>query len=337
MRPAKVTELEDLRRLRYFVAVAEAASFTRAARTLHVSQPAVSEAVRQLERSLDVTLFARSHRPIALTDAGRALLNDGRGLLAAAQVATARVRRVAAGVEDEITIASTQTLSEGFIPKLVGRLQRRVPQRRTHHRPGWTSDVTGLVESGRATVGFVRHAPRVMGLYQATLDHEPVVACLALDHRLAAASKLSLWELASERWAVMDPVMAPRSFEAFASSCVAAGFEPEIAELVAAADFSAAETTYKRVATGEVVTYVGASLVPMVTRFGIRCVALDPSLPALPVDALWRPDDPLAESVVGLAREVCAGNWWSETTADILGVSPASGSMEAMEVSAIGI
>src|ERR1022692_4489691 len=70
-----VSELEDLRRLRYFVAVAEDASFTRAAPRLRGSQPAVSEAIRQLERDLRVTLLMRD-RPVAVTAAGDALLQD---------------------------------------------------------------------------------------------------------------------------------------------------------------------------------------------------------------------------------------------------------------------
>jgi len=86
-----VSELEDLRRLRYFVAVAEDASFTHAAQRLRVSQPAVSEAIRQLERDLRVTLLMRD-RPVAVTAAGDALLQDARLLLSAAARATARVR-----------------------------------------------------------------------------------------------------------------------------------------------------------------------------------------------------------------------------------------------------
>jgi DNA-binding transcriptional LysR family regulator len=79
-------------------------------------------------------------------------------------------------------IASTQSLTAGFIPALVGRLEDRVPKFRTRHRLGWMSEVIDSVKGGRATVGFGRYAPLVTGLRQTTLGFEPVVACLAVDH-----------------------------------------------------------------------------------------------------------------------------------------------------------
>lgn len=305
-----MSELEDLRRLRYFVAVAEDASFTRAAQRLRVSQPAVSQAILQLERDLRVTLLMRD-RPVAVTAAGGALLQDARLLLSAADRATARVRAIAAGDEGDIVTASTQSLTARFIPMLTGRLRNRVPRPGTWHKPGSLPDVIEFVEGGIATVGFACYAPAVHGLSRSTLGHEPVVACLAADHRLAGARTVSLEDLAQERWAIMDPATAPGWYEAFVASCSAAGVAPDIAELVAVADLSAAYLTLERVAAGQLVTYGGASLVPAVTGFGIRCIPLNDSLPALPVDALWRHDDPLAESVLDMARAVCSGDWWT--------------------------
>jgi DNA-binding transcriptional LysR family regulator len=305
-----VSELEDLRRLRYFVAVAEDASFTRAAQRLRVSQPALSAAIRQLERDLKVTLLVRD-RPVAVTVAGGALLQDARLLLSAAARATARVRAIAAGDEGDIVTASTQCLTARFIPALLGRLGDRVPRPGIRHKIGSLPDVTTFVEGGIATVGFACYAPLVHGLCQSTLGQEPAVACLAAGHRLAGVARIGLEELARERWAIMDPAAAPGWYEVFIASCSAAGFEPDVAEFVTAADLSAAYLTFQRVAAGQLVTYGGASLVPAVTGFGIRCTPFDGSVPALPVDALWRPDDPLAESVLDTARAVCATNWWA--------------------------
>ncbi len=305
-----MSELEDLRRLRYFVAVAEDASFTRAAQRLRVSQPAVSEAIRQLERDLRVTLLMRD-RPVAVTAAGDALLQDARLLLSAAARATARVRAIAAGDEGDIVTASTQSLTARFIPTLMGCLGNRVPRPGTRHKLGSLPDVIKFVEGGIATVGFACYAPAVDGLCQSTLGHEPVVACLAAGHRLAGAPTVGLEDLAHERWAIMDPATAPGWYEVFTASCSAAGVEPDIAEFVAVADLSAAHLTLERVAAGQLVTYGGASLVPAVTGFGIRCIPLNGSLPALPVDALCRQDDPLAESVLDMARAVCSSDWWA--------------------------
>jgi DNA-binding transcriptional LysR family regulator len=93
----------ELRALRYFVGVAEAASFTDAAKTLHVSQPALSQSIRRLERQLGTDLFIRNRQhPAAglrLTEAGQVLLAEASGILAAVARAENRVRRLATGAD----------------------------------------------------------------------------------------------------------------------------------------------------------------------------------------------------------------------------------------------
>jgi DNA-binding transcriptional LysR family regulator len=85
--------LLDLRKVQYFVAVAERLHFGRAALDLRISQPALSRQIRQLEHDVGADLFARTSREVALTKAGKQLLHDGRHLLAAAQRAREQARR----------------------------------------------------------------------------------------------------------------------------------------------------------------------------------------------------------------------------------------------------
>ena len=87
----------DLRKVRYFVAVAEELNFGRAAQALHIAQPVLSRQIRALEQELKVQLFERDKRATRLTPAGQALLEDGRALLAAADAARRRISDVAAG------------------------------------------------------------------------------------------------------------------------------------------------------------------------------------------------------------------------------------------------
>ena len=241
----------DLRQLRYFVAVAEEASFTRAAQRLHLSQPALSAAIRQLERRLGTVLFARTGRRVELTPAGEALLTDARRLLAASQRLVERVTRVAAGEEGSVVLASTHSLSAAFVPELMGRLREALPRWRVRHRLGWSLEVTSIVAEGRATVGLVRYAESTDGLRVATLGREPAVVCVGRGHRLAGRSRVGLNDLAGERWAVMDREMSPRLVDVFIASCLASGFEPDIAERVSGADFQAMRPAFERIATGE--------------------------------------------------------------------------------------
>jgi hypothetical protein len=87
----------DLRKVRYFAAVAEHLNFGRAAAALHIAQPVLSRQIRALENELQVQLFERDNRSTRLTPAGEALLEDARTLLPAADAARRRVRDVAAG------------------------------------------------------------------------------------------------------------------------------------------------------------------------------------------------------------------------------------------------
>ncbi len=87
----------DLRKVRYFVAVAELLHFARAAERLHIAQPVLSRQIRALEKDLDATLFVRDSHGVTLTPAGHQLLDDARYLLANAEAARSRVRRAANG------------------------------------------------------------------------------------------------------------------------------------------------------------------------------------------------------------------------------------------------
>src|ERR1700710_444100 len=98
----------ELRQLATFIAVAEEASFTRAADRLHVVQSAVSAGVRKLERELDARLFDRSTHRVELTDSGRALLPEARATLAAAQAAQDAVDEARGGLRGTIVLGTMQ-------------------------------------------------------------------------------------------------------------------------------------------------------------------------------------------------------------------------------------
>jgi DNA-binding transcriptional LysR family regulator len=194
----------DLRKLRYFVAVAEQLHFGRAAETLHIAQPALSRQIRALETELNAQLFVRDRRSTELTPAGEQLLAEAGPLLASAAAARRRVGRTARGAD---------TFTVGFMPGLI--VTRPVRALSAAHpdltvdvvRTGWDDQVE-VIRDGRADVSFVRLPVDQTGLKVLPLFSEPRVAVLPIDHRLAGKESLAVSDLAEEHL-LQDPDAVP--------------------------------------------------------------------------------------------------------------------------------
>ena len=178
----------ELRHLRYFVAVAEDLSFSRAAERLLVAQPALSTQIAQLEAELGVLLLDRNRRSVRLTLAGQAFLQDARGLLRAADEAGERVRRVSRGEEGQLTIAFFSAPTMIFLPEIVRhfrslhpgvslRLLELTPERQ----------LPALVQ-GVADLGFTRSLPP---------GYPQIVTQLLFEERLLSwpARTFSCWNV----------------------------------------------------------------------------------------------------------------------------------------------
>jgi DNA-binding transcriptional LysR family regulator len=194
----------DLRKVRYFVAVAEQLHFGRAAEVLHIAQPALSGQIRALERELNAQLFVRDRRRTELTAAGEQLLTEAVPLLASAAAARRRVGRTARGAD---------TFTVGFMPGLI--VTGPVRSLSAAH-PGLTVEVVRtswedqveVIRDGRSDVSFVRMPVDETGLKLLPLFSEPRVAVMRTDHRLAGKECLSISELADEHL-LQDPAVVP--------------------------------------------------------------------------------------------------------------------------------
>lgn len=182
----------DLRKLRYFAAVAETGNLTRAAEQLHIAQPVLTRQIRALETELHATLFTRSARGTDLTSAGRQLLEDARPILQSALALQRRVR---------IAERGTSRFTIGFMPGLV--VTAAAKQMRERHpgldidvlRTSW-ADQTDVVHDGRVDVSFVRAPFDEGNLAQLPLFAEDRVVALPVGHPLAGRDSLAVAELA---------------------------------------------------------------------------------------------------------------------------------------------
>lgn len=194
----------DLRKLRYFVVTADTLSFGRAAGLLHITQPVLTRQIRALEAELGVTVFDRSSRGTALTEAGLEILPEARALLRSAQALQRHARRSARG---------GSKLVVGFMPGVVPTPLIRA-LRRSHPalavdvvRTSWDDQVE-VIHDGRADVSFVRLPIDRAGLMVAPVFSEPRVAVLSSAHPLAGRASLSLDDLAGLPL-LQDPTAVP--------------------------------------------------------------------------------------------------------------------------------
>jgi DNA-binding transcriptional LysR family regulator len=185
-----VTDL-DLRKLRYFLAVAEELNFARAAERLHIVQPVLSRQIAALEREFGVTLFDRSKRGTRLTEAGVALVGEARAILVSASAVQRRIRR--AGPEG--TVFTAAFMPGIVMTPVVMSLEQTFPGLRVNVlRTEWDSQVE-VLRDGRADVSLVRLPVPAQGLTVIPLYTEPKVAVLPADHPLSPVPDLRIADL----------------------------------------------------------------------------------------------------------------------------------------------
>ena len=139
--------IPDLRRLRYFVAVAERLHFGQAAQALHISQPPLSRAIRALEDELGVTLFARTRRRVELTAAGARLLEDTRRLVSQLEHTVQELRAMASGERGRLRIGFVSLADYGVLPGLLRSYKAARPQVQGGNRPRLVSADLGRIRS----------------------------------------------------------------------------------------------------------------------------------------------------------------------------------------------
>jgi DNA-binding transcriptional LysR family regulator len=186
----------ETRELAYFLAVAEELHFGRAATRLGIAQPALSKTIRQLERRLGVTLFERTSRAVALTEAGRVLTREARVALDAVSAAALRTRR--AGIrEPRLLLAMKAGGDGGLLPAILAAYEREpevLPVEVV-----FDADSARLLREGRADAALLYAPPDdLRGLDTETLLTEAPVAVLPTSHALAQRSSLRMADLAGE-------------------------------------------------------------------------------------------------------------------------------------------
>jgi DNA-binding transcriptional LysR family regulator len=190
----------ELRLIRYFVSVAETGNVTRAAERLHISQPSLSAAIKQLENQLGVELLTREGRRVTITPAGELLMRRGRDLLTEAEAVAEEIRAHAAASPARLRVGMSPTARYGVAPRLLTACSSRAPAVMLYTSEDTTGALLRDVAAGRLdlAVTFCPPEPAPDGVRLLPLVADPAVVHLAADHPLAAREALTLADLASE-------------------------------------------------------------------------------------------------------------------------------------------
>jgi DNA-binding transcriptional LysR family regulator len=293
----------DLRRLRYFVVVAEERSISRAARRLHMAQPPLSAQLQNLERDLGVDLFTRHRRGVELTEAGAELARHARRLLGDVEAVTEAVRGVGQGASGRLTLAFVPALGATLLPDLLRRLRADLPavvldlfQTDLDADLDANLDpVTQRVAGRRADAGLVYLSPagpaehphdagHSHDLEVAVVDRVPMVAFLPAGHPMAAGDRADLTQLAGHTLLVPGLTGRGALVDGARHACRLAGVTPAAERGVALV-----QTTVGLVAAG-----LGIALLPANTPRlpGVTVLSLRHHVPPVETAVLWRRDEP---------------------------------------------
>ncbi|MCK9259113.1 MAG: LysR substrate-binding domain-containing protein [Azoarcus sp.] len=224
----------ELRHLRYFVAVAEELSFTRAAERMHIGQPPLSMQIRDLESELGVLLFERTRRKVTLTQAGARLLVRARNILAAATEASEEMRRVAGGEVGELRIGFTSSLPyTNTLPDVLYAYRRRFPGVHLQLREMFSVEQFDALARGGLDIGLVRsgvpNAPS--GIAVREIGRDPLRIVINAAHALAGEPALNFADLSNEDFITFPNDAGTGLPMILRALCRAAGFEPRVVQL----------------------------------------------------------------------------------------------------------
>ena len=264
----------EIRQVEYVLAVVDHGSFTKAAASMLVSQPSLSDGIRRLEDELGVRLFHRLGRSVELTDAGHAFVGPARRLARdrnAVLESVAGVRDLKAGTLDFVSLS---TLAADPLGRLVGRFRKANPGVAVRiSAPDDVGSVDAMVLDGRCELGLTELPPRREELVAITLERQEIVAVCPPRTRLPAPGRLPLAKLRD-----MPIVTTPRGLstrDLLDRALASAGVEPVIAvetsqrEAIAPLVLAGAGTSFLPVGLAESLGAQGAvvaRLVPMLTR-----------------------------------------------------------------------
>ncbi|WP_017754243.1 LysR family transcriptional regulator [Calidifontibacillus oryziterrae] len=218
----------DIRHLEYFSEVARLLSFTKAASTLHVSQPSLSKAIQNLENELGVQLFYRSPKQLELTDAGKAVLVNAKHVLDAFKNLTSELTDISNLKKGEIKIGIPPIMGAAFFSKLISQYKEIYPLVQIHLTEVGSKKIKEGVEDGSLDIGLVCNIPIKSDMFEVIrLLNDPLLAIMHKENPLAKKEVIQLSDLQNEPFVLYRKDFS--LYDRIIDVCSRNGFSPIIA------------------------------------------------------------------------------------------------------------
>ena len=294
----------ELRHLRYFVAVAEAESFRRAAEALHVSQPPLSRQMQQLRKDVGVELFEPSGRGVKLTPAGRLFLERAKAILATVDAAVDEAREATTGRIGTLAIGfGAGATYAGALSRIVAEYRRRQPRVSVKLLPMTGAEQLEALQLGEIALAYGSYVPDDPALRSVVLARTRIGILLPKGHRLAAKPKLRVADLARESIVMAPRRLYPRLHDDIIAAVRARGVVLDLAPAIADR-----EALWTLVGSGLGITFAGERSARILDVGGTAVwrPLIDLGVYLRDV-AIWRADaarSPLLRPLIDIAGEV---------------------------------
>ena len=272
----------ELRQLKYFLAVAEELHFGKAARRMNISQPPLSQQIKQLEDELGAKLFERTSRSVSLTPEGDFFMKEAKSVLEKLDRAGETVKAMARGEEGQLAIGFVVIINQTHLPEVIRDFRSRSPNVRLELKEMSTNSQLSGLSNGDLDIGFIRsYGHNLNGFRTKTYLKENYVLALPDHHPLAGKSEIRLSDLTDDSLIMFNREYQPDLFDSIIKKFTDAGVKPRMIQ----------ETNRRLTAIALVAAGMGVSPVPESTkrlgREGVVYLPIADPLPAIEVIAVW--------------------------------------------------
>ncbi len=262
------------RRLQVFHTVARLLSFTKAAESLHMTQPAVTFQVRQLEEHFNTRLFDRSHNRISLTEAGERVYAYADSIFELYREMENEVREMTGVIRGSLTIGASTTIAEYMLPSLLGDFKAKYPEVEIHLKVSNSEGIVSMVENNTIDLGVVESSVSNKNLVVETCREDQLLAIVPPGHPLASEDSIKIGKLLEYPFICREEGSGTRDVIADYLRSVGAG-----AELDVSMELGSPEAVKGAVEAGMGISIVSRATVQKELKLGsLVAMSLDPPL-----------------------------------------------------------